>query len=85
MENAGLLTIIPEFSQANKKKRRYTFGVIEIGDLKSGDWQLEEWRRFWTFSGGLVFGIVRGKSGGIVAPMILHGLPQANYSAITGL
>lgn len=31
----------------------------------------------WTFFGGLVFGFVREKSGGILAPALLHGLPQA--------
>lgn len=32
---------------------------------------------FWTFFGGFVYGLVREKSGSIVAPAILHGLPQA--------
>lgn len=32
---------------------------------------------FWTFFGGLVFGYVREKSGSILAPALLHGLPQA--------
>jgi membrane protease YdiL (CAAX protease family) len=32
---------------------------------------------FWTIFGGLVFGFVREKSGGILAPALLHGLPQA--------
>lgn len=32
---------------------------------------------FWTIFGGLVFGYVREKSGGILAPALLHGLPQA--------
>jgi hypothetical protein len=32
---------------------------------------------FWTFFGGLVFGFVREKSGSILAPALLHGLPQA--------
>jgi membrane protease YdiL (CAAX protease family) len=32
---------------------------------------------FWTIFGGLVFGLVREKSGGILAPALLHGLPQA--------
>lgn len=31
----------------------------------------------WTFFGGLVFAFVREKSGGILAPALLHGLPQA--------
>jgi membrane protease YdiL (CAAX protease family) len=32
---------------------------------------------FWTIFVGLVFGLVREKSGGILAPALLHGLPQA--------
>lgn len=32
---------------------------------------------FWTFFGGLVFGLVREKSGSILAPALLHGVPQA--------
>jgi hypothetical protein len=31
----------------------------------------------WTFFGGLVFGFVREKTGSILAPALLHGLPQA--------
>jgi membrane protease YdiL (CAAX protease family) len=31
----------------------------------------------WTFFGGLASGYVREKTGSIVAPTILHGLPQA--------
>lgn len=32
---------------------------------------------FWTFFSGLVFGLVREKTGSILAPALLHGLPQA--------
>lgn len=32
---------------------------------------------FWTFFGGLVFSYLREKSGGILVPALLHGLPQA--------
>jgi membrane protease YdiL (CAAX protease family) len=32
---------------------------------------------FWTFFGGLVFGFVREKTVSILAPALLHGLPQA--------
>lgn len=37
---------------------------------------------FWTVFGGLVFGFVREKSGSILAPALLHGLPQAIASAV---
>jgi len=56
------------------------FGVMHIGILR---WILGvsaevAWAwGFWTFFGGLVLGFVREKSGGILAPSLLHGLPQA--------
>jgi membrane protease YdiL (CAAX protease family) len=31
----------------------------------------------WTFAGGLVYGSIREKTGSILAPALLHGLPQA--------
>lgn len=37
---------------------------------------------FWTFFGGLVFGFLREKTGSILAPALLHGLPQAIAAAI---
>lgn len=37
---------------------------------------------FWTVFSGLIFGYVREKSGGILAPALLHGLPQAIASAV---
>jgi membrane protease YdiL (CAAX protease family) len=56
------------------------FGLMHIGILR---WILGmtsevtlAWG-FWTIFGGLVFGFVREKSGGILAPALLHGLPQA--------
>jgi hypothetical protein len=55
--------------------------VINIGSLITGNWQLEPWWGFWTFFGGLVFAFVREKTGSIAASTILHGLPQALYSA----
>jgi membrane protease YdiL (CAAX protease family) len=55
--------------------------VINIGSLVSGNWQLEPWWGLWTFFGGLVNGFVREKTGSIVAPSILHGLPQAIATA----
>jgi membrane protease YdiL (CAAX protease family) len=56
------------------------FGVmhwINLSSLASGSWQLEPWWGFWTAFGGLVFGFLREKTGSIVAPAILHGLPEA--------
>lgn len=55
--------------------------VINIGSLVNGNWQLAPWWGLWTFFGGLVLGFVREKSGSIVAPSILHGLPQAISTA----
>lgn len=31
----------------------------------------------WTFFGGLTYGLIREKTGSILAPALLHGLPQA--------
>ena len=56
------------------------FGLMHIGILR---WILGmttevtlAWG-FWTIFGGLVFSFVREKSGGILAPALLHGMPQA--------
>lgn len=51
--------------------------VLSLGDLTGGDWRLSWSWGFWTFFSGLVYGYVREKSGGILAPALLHGLPQA--------
>ncbi len=55
--------------------------VINIGSLVTNNWQLQPWWGLWTFFGGLVGGFVREKTGSIVAPAILHGLPQAISTA----
>lgn len=55
--------------------------VLNLGSLVGGRWQLSWWWGFWTFFSGLVLGFVREKSGSIIAPTILHGLPQAIASA----
>jgi len=61
------------------------FGFMHVGVLK---WILGvstevtlAWG-FWTIFGGLVFSFVREKSGGILAPALLHGLPQAIASVM---
>jgi membrane protease YdiL (CAAX protease family) len=36
----------------------------------------------WTIFSGLVFSFVREKSGSIIAPALLHGLPQAIASVV---
>lgn len=59
--------------------------ALNIGSLVDGRWELAWWWGFWTFFGGLVLGFVREKSGGIIAPAILHGLPQAIAYAVLGL
>jgi uncharacterized protein len=58
--------------------------VLNIGNLGSGHWTLDWPWGFWTFYGGLVFGLVREKTGSIAAPTILHGLPQAIAYAFLG-
>ena len=59
--------------------------VINVGSLVGGRLELSWWWGFWTFFGGLVLGFVREKSGSIIAPAILHGLPQAIAYAVLGL
>lgn len=59
--------------------------VLNIYSLIMGDWHLEPWWGLWTFFAGLVNGFVREKTGSIVAPTILHGLPQGIASAFLGL
>ena len=51
--------------------------VLNLASLIRGDWQLAWPWGLWTFFGGLTLGLVREKTGSIVAPTILHGLPQA--------
>jgi membrane protease YdiL (CAAX protease family) len=47
---------------------------VELGDGRVGfTWA---WG-MWTFFGGLVFSYLREKTGSIVAPAVVHGLPQA--------
>lgn len=58
--------------------------VINAGGLVINSWQPEWWWGLWTLFGGLVFGFVREKTGSIVAPVLLHGLPQGFYAAYTG-
>ncbi len=36
----------------------------------------------WTFFGGLTYGFIREKTGSILAPALLHGLPQAIASVV---
>ena len=56
------------------------FGLTHVGLLR---WMLgmsgaATWAwGFWTIFSGLVFGFVREKSGSILTPALLHGLPQA--------
>lgn len=58
--------------------------VLNLASLITGDWQLMPWWGFWTFFAGLVNGFIREKTGSIVAPTILHGLPQGIAYAILG-
>ncbi len=59
--------------------------MLNLGSLVAGHWQPMWWWGLWTFFAGLVFGFVREKSGSVVAPALLHGLPQAIAHAILGL
>jgi len=59
------------------------FGISHLGIINSfqGNFNLAWPWFFWTFFGGLVFGFIREKTGSIVAPAMLHGLPQAIATA----
>ena len=59
--------------------------VLNIGSFVTGHWQLALWWGVWNIAAGLVLGIVREKTGSIIASAILHGLPQAIAYAFLGL
>jgi membrane protease YdiL (CAAX protease family) len=59
--------------------------VINVASLIDGQWHLTPWWGLWTFGGGLVLAFVREKTGSIVAPTLLHGLPQGIAYAFLGL
>ena len=51
--------------------------VLNGLDLSAGTFNPQWGWAAWTFFSGLVFGYIREKTGSIVAPAIVHGLPQA--------
>ncbi len=61
------------------------FGLTHVGVLRwilgLGGGVTWAWG-FWTFFSGLVFSLVREKSGSILAPALLHGIPQAVAMAV---
>lgn len=64
------------------------FGLSHVGILVylSGWTDQVTWAwGLWTFFGGIVFGFVREKTGSILAPALLHGLPQAIATALMAL
>jgi membrane protease YdiL (CAAX protease family) len=65
------------------------FGVMHFLNVASvattGHWSLMPWWGVWTFFAGLALAFVREKTGSIVAPSILHGLPQGIAWAFLGL
>lgn len=42
-----------------------------------GTLELQWWWGFWTFFGGLAFAFLRERTGGVLAPALVHGLPPA--------
>jgi hypothetical protein len=61
------------------------FGLSHVGivSLLLGDSTGLTWPwGVWTFFGGLVYGFVREKTGSILAPALLHGMPQAIASVV---
>jgi membrane protease YdiL (CAAX protease family) len=59
--------------------------VLNLGGLNHAGWQLQPAYGVWTFVGGCVFGLVREKTGSVLAPAILHGFPQAISYPFLGL
>lgn len=60
------------------------FHVLNLPSLYAGEVDLNWWA-FTSFFWGLIFGFVREKTGSVVAPAILHGLPQGIAWAFLGL
>jgi hypothetical protein len=60
------------------------FHVLNLPSLFAGNLDLRWLFGFETFFGGLVLGFVREKTGSIVAPALLHGLPQGIAYAFLG-
>lgn len=63
------------------------FGAMHVANLASlgtGSWHPEWWWGVWTFFAGLVASVVREKSGGVLAPALLHGVPQGIAWAVLG-
>jgi uncharacterized protein len=58
--------------------------VLNLGSVLTGAWEPAWWWGVWTFISGLVYALVREKTGSIVAPAVLHGLPQAIAYSIMG-
>ena len=61
------------------------FGLTHIGlttSLITGQIKLYWAWGFWTFFRSISFSLIREKSGSILAPSLLHGLPQAIASSI---
>ena len=59
--------------------------VLNLGGFVIGRWELTWWWGLWTFFSGVVLGFVREKTGSIVSPILLHGLPQAIAYSFLGL
>lgn len=51
--------------------------ALNTVDLGGGRIELAWGWGVWTFFGGFVFSYIREKTGSVIAPAILHGLPQA--------
>lgn len=49
-----------------------------------GQLHLSPWWAFWNLFAGLVYALIREKTGSIIAPAILHGLPRAIAYAVLG-
>lgn len=60
------------------------FHVINLVSLSRGEIDLQWWSAVPTFAWGLALGSVRERTGGLLAPTICHGVPQAVAWPILG-
>jgi membrane protease YdiL (CAAX protease family) len=51
--------------------------VLNTFNPFTGSYELAWWWGLWTLFGGLFFGLVREKTGSLLAPGVAHGLPDA--------
>jgi membrane protease YdiL (CAAX protease family) len=61
------------------KSQAIIFALVEVIfiDIFAAKYNPQWWWDLWTSFGGFVFSYLRQQTGRIIAPAIVHGLPQA--------